>query len=576
MKRKNLFLSLISSVLVAVAIITVTIVSVIKPNTKPSGDNGNKADNISIVTDDEEFINKNKSERNGSEEYPYLIYSADSFINLISQFGGEKRLITKPATEIVEIDGVETEVLKRDENGNLIFEEVLDADGNNTYGVYNFEFARDIDFAEREYVTLFNANKPFIGNIDAKGYALKNVSILVPSMDTLISKFSFTTESNKRYARIALFGEIEGSVIKNMKIESLNVNVSSDVYNDISSGNYKYAEGQFSQLVVAGVAGIAKNATISSVTMDARISGSSYALVEGGVISEDNAMGGVAAVAENIVVDNSKINATIYANAGSEYLVGGIAAYGRTAKVSNSEIAVAINASYSERLTMAGMFAYARVFEAVDCKVDFVLNETASAESRNAYVESLTRDAEGNAKIAKASDISTAAGIACVIRANGSTQKTVISNVTVKSTVDFDCIFAGAILDTYSNEKTTKTLIKLNDVVVDVNANVLALHGFARQLVASTVSYSDAKLAEGYFNIKIVGSAKLDKYESAVDATKSVNRDAATIFTAAERQYVDYGYSDLYVQVSSEVNAEISNGFDKFSKNYFASYKVIG
>ena len=573
MKRKNLFLSLISSVLVAVAIITVTIVSVIKPNTKPKGDKGNQGDNISIVTDDEKYDIENNFNRNGSEEYPYIIYSADSFKNLISKFGGEKRVITKPATETVEIDGVQTEVLKKDSEGHLIFERVLDADGKEIYGVYNFVFARDVDFSETEYVTLFNAGKPFIGNIDAKGFALKNVSIGVTT-ENLMTKFSFIN-ANKRYARIALFGEIEGSVIKNMKVESLNVSVASDVFAYINDAQYAYADGQFAELVVAGIAGVAKNATISSVSLDARISGSSYALKnEGNALIADNAMGGVVAVAENLTVDSSKVSVSISANAGSEYLIGGVAAYGRIAKVSNSEIAVAIDASYSQRLTMAGMFAYARALEATDCSVNFVLNETASQEARNAYVNELTN---GNTTLAQAGKMSTAAGIACVIRANNSTQKTIISNVTVKSNVDFDCIFAGAILDTYSTSPTTKDLITLTDIIVDANAKVLALHGFARQLVATTVSYGDAKLAEGYFNIKISGSARLNKYISSVNATETVTRGGATIFTAAEKKYVSYLYKDLFIQVTSDADTCFMNGFDRFSikTNSFGSYTVI-
>ena len=573
MKRKNLFLSLISSVLVAVAIITVTIVSVIKPNTKPNGDKGNQGDNISIVTDDEKYDIENNFNRNGSEEYPYIIYSADSFKNLISKFGGENRVITKPATEIVEIDGVQTEVLKKDSEGHLIFERVLDAEGKETYGVYNFEFARDVDFSETEYVTLFNAGKPFIGNIDAKGFALKNVSIGVTT-ENLMTKFSFIN-ANKRYARIALFGEIEGSVIKNMKVESLNVSVASDVFAYINDAQYAYADGQFAELVVAGIAGVARNATISSVSLDARISGSSYALKnEGNALLADNAMGGVVAVAENLTVDGSKVSVSISANAGSEYLIGGVAAYGRIAKVSNSEIAVAIDASYSQRLTMAGMFAYARTLEATDCSVNFVLNETASQEARNAYVNELTN---GNTTLAQAGKMSTAAGIACVIRANNSTQKTVISNVTVKSNVDFDCIFAGAILDTYSTSPTTKDLITLTDIIVDANAKVLALHGFARQLVATTVSYGDAKLAEGYFNIKISGSARLNKYISSVNATETVTRGGATIFTAAEKKYVSYLYKDLFIQVTSDADTCFMNGFDRLSikTNSFGSYTVI-
>lgn len=574
MKRKNLFLSLISSVVVAIAIITVTVCTVIKPKNNNNNPSNPGADNINIVDNSKKYDLENEYNRNGSEEYPYIIYSAESFNKLLSQFGGEQRTITRPVTEEVEVDGEMKIQNKLDADGHLIFEKVLDDEGNETYGVYNFEFANDIDFTGVEYITLFNEGKAFIGNINGNGYALKNVAINVTT-ENLESKFSYT-EAGNRYAHIALFGEISGSTLKNMTISSLSVNVASDVNGFISGALYDFAGGQFVEMFVAGVAGIANDATLSNVTLDAAVSGSAYYV---SIETNDNAMGGVAAVAKNLTVENSKINVTIAANAGSEYLVGGIAAYGRGAKVTSSEVNVAIETSYSRRLSMAGMFAYAKALEVSDSSVNFTLTETASQESRNSYVESLTKDADGNDITAEAGKMSTAAGIVCIIRANDSTQKTVISNVTVKSTVNFDCIYAGAILDVYSKDPTTKDLVKLSDIVVDVNANVLALHAFARQLVATTVSYTAEKIAvEGYYNIKVAGSAKLANYSSKIDATTSVSRGGATIFTAVDRKYIDYSFKDLFIQVTAEADAEFKAGFDKFSIaiGAFGGYEIIG
>lgn len=571
MKRKNLFLSLISSVVVAIAIITVTVCTIIKPKNNNNTINPG-ADNINITDNSKQYDLDNQYNRNGSEEYPYIIYSADSFKTLVSRFGGEKRVITRPVTEEVQVDGEIKTQNKLDADGHLIFEKVLDEDGNETYGVYNFEFANDVDFTGVEYITLFNSGKPFIGNIDGKGFALKNVAINVTT-ENLESKFSYA-DAGKRYAHIALFGEISGSTLKNITISSLSVNVASDVNGFISGVQYDFAGGQFVEMFVAGVAGVANDATLSNVTLDAAVSGSAYYV---SIDTNDNAMGGVVAVAQNLTVENSKINVTISANAGSEYLLGGIAAYGRGAKVTSSEVNVAIETSYSRRLSMAGMFAYARALEVSDSSVNFTLTETASQESRDSYVQSLTKDAEGNDITAEAGKMSTAAGIACIIRANDSTQKTVISNVTVKSTIDFDCIYAGAVLDVYSKNPTTKELVKLTDVVVDVNANVLALHAFARQLVATTVSYTAEKV-DGYFNIKVAGSAKLANYSSKADETTVVTRGGATIFTAVDRKYVDYSFKDLYIQATAQVDSAFKAGFDKLSIaiGAFGSYEIVG
>ena len=240
MKRKNLFLSLISSVLVAVAIVTVTICSVIKPKTNnndgvPGADNininsgvndSNKEDEVDPAT---QYDLENRFNRNGSADYPYIIYSVDNFMSMLSTYGGKQKILTMPdMEEVVGEDGEKVMVKKLDENGNYIFVPVLNEDGSNIYTDVHFELVNDIDFNGVEYVTLFNQGEAFIGHIDGNGFALKNISINVTT-ENFESEFSYISNGN-RYIKVALFGETDGSTFKDLKIESLDVNVASDVY----------------------------------------------------------------------------------------------------------------------------------------------------------------------------------------------------------------------------------------------------------------------------------------------------------------------------------------------------------
>ena len=603
MKRKNLFLSLISSVVVAVAIVTVTICSFIipkknqetvnpgaenisintgiedKPTEEPKEDENENGDESGDETVDQAAIYdlENKFNRNGSAEYPYIIYSAENFNSLISSFGGKQRIVTTPLTEeVVDEEGKTQVVNKLDEFGHLIFVEVLDEEENKTYGVNHFELVNDIDFAGVEYTTLFNNDEAFIGVIDGKDFAIKNISINV-NENNYEEKFSFVKDGN-RYARVALFGEMNGAVIKNLKIDALKVSVSNTVYGYITSSKYEL-DNPYAELSVAGIAAYVTDSTLENVTVNAEVEGSSYYVNEkdaDGNYIANNAMGGIAAVATNLSIEKSNVNVKVMPNAGGEYLVGGVAAYGYTAKVSDSEINVAVEASYIRNLSIAGMFAYGRVLDIQNTNVNFTLNEIADEATRKTYVESLTGE-----ESVKAERFTTAAGLVAVLRANDDTQKTVMTNVKVVSNVDFDCIYAGAILDAYSTSDIANSenmkLITLTDVVVEVNANALAVHGFARQLVATTIAYTADATVEGYFNIKIAGDAKLSSYEVAINSEENVSRGAATILTAASKEFMQYSYANLYIEASESINADFMAGFEKWSINAqsFGSYKVV-
>ena len=579
MKRRNLFLSLISSVLVAVAIVTVTIVTVIQPKKKKE-EGGPVVTPIVSVNDNKKYEDMNEFERNGSKEYPYVIYSADSFNNMIAKFGGNKRIVTKPVTEIVEQDGKQVEVLKYDSEGYVIFEKVLDSYGNEIEDVYYFELVKDVDFTGVDFVTLFNYGKPFIGNIDGNGFALNNISINVTT-ENLESKFSYALDGN-RYSRIAIFGEMNGSTITDLAINTLNVNVANDVYGFISGAKYNLIAGPFAEMVVGSLAGIANNVTLNNVDINASVAGASYI---NGAVSGNNAVGGVAAIANNLKITGSEVNVSIAANSGEGYLVGGVAGYGRTVEVSESKISVDIQTTYSRKLIMAGMFAYAKEFVATNVDVNFAVSETADAQSRDVYVSNLTADKSGNEVLAKAGDMSTMAGIVAILRANDSTQETTLTNINVNSNVDFDGMFAGAIFDVYSTNKVTFGLVELKNVIVNSDVDVLVAHAFARQLVATTISY-DKTEADGYYNIKLTGNVEFDEYTgtiivrdvlTGVETVETVTYHGASILSDTKKKYVSCDASQLFIQVSSDIDSTLKMGPDAASikVGVFGGYKKI-
>ena len=274
-----------------------------------------------------------------------------------------------------------------------------------------------------------------------------------------------------------------------------------------------------------------------------------------------------------------------HCNSGKDYLVGGVAGYGYNVEVNKSEISTNIETTASRNLIMAGVFAYARAFDGSDLNVNFALAETASQQVRDAYIKNLTTDNKGNACYADAGKMSLIAGIVATLRANDSTQETNLSNINVNSNVDFDGVFAGAIFDVYSKNKATFGLVELHNIIVTADVNVLAVHGFARQLVATTVTYDNTD-AEGYYNIKITGNVNFEKYVGTIITTdlltnessvKTVTYHAATIFTANEVKYVEGRYKDLFIQASSDIDATLQTGINGLSIRIgaFGSYTKI-
>lgn len=569
MKRKNLFLSLISSIVVAIAIVTVTIVSVVSPKSGKNNGNGPIVDNINISdvnAKDAEYELENKLNRDGSEELPYIIYSVESFNKLLSQYGSKNRVVRTPVTElVVDENGEAVSQYKRDENGRIVFEDVLDGDNKNTFGVYNFELVCDIDFANSEFVTLFNDGTSFIGNIDGKNFSLKNISINVTE-ENFESNFTYNVSLDK-IAHIAVFGNTKGATINNLVVDKLTVNVADEVYSAIVEGRINSATGSIAEVQVAGLIANAKDTEISNLKMNAVVTGSTYKVQIKNKYTR--AISGVAAYADGLTIRNSEIDVEVKINAGETYYAAGVSAVAFNSTIADSKVNASVEATYSRRLVIAGVFAYAKGIEVSGVEVNFNLTETAGEEERNGYVSAL-KDVDTNDTVV----LTKAAGVAAEIIANDDTQKSVIENTKVFANIDFDCVFSGLVSDVYSTNKIDNSLVTIKNFNIDMNVNVLAFHAIARQLVATNVTVEEGSLVEGY-NIVVNGSAKLEKYLSNGNL-----RDGATIFTAVERNvggayYVTWENSMFFIKVSKSAQEAISKGFDKDLLNFVNGTIVV-
>ena len=182
MKKRNLFLSLICSIILTVALVTVTIVSIVpkKDNNKvPSA--GNVSDNTNVSdgnTNPETPIIPVEKYQDGSAEYPYIIKDVDTFNRFIGGYGytsGEDavmvpvmvpEMVQNQVPEMVQAEepvkvqkeqpvmvektvyactpegdiiydknGEPTLIVVRDAEGNPVMTEKLDAEGNVVMGL---------------------------------------------------------------------------------------------------------------------------------------------------------------------------------------------------------------------------------------------------------------------------------------------------------------------------------------------------------------------------------------------------------------------------------------------------------
>lgn len=231
------------------------------------------------------------------------------------------------------------------------------------------------------------------------------------------------------------------------------------------------------------------------------------------------------AVTNNITVTNSNITSTININKGERTYVGGVAGYAFNSTISDTNVNTTYNTTSSTEaglaLRLAGVAAHAQAINLANDNVVLTINEVGERWT-NEYVESVKDNEVHNFNTIEA------AGLIHSLYATEE-KKSNITNVTVTSNVEFDCILAGFVMDTYGNSSVNSEgyytfYINVTDPCVEVNADVLAIHAMFRQMRTVSVEYNLEGVAEDYFNVKVTGNIRLNSYRR-YDVVKIADAD---------------------------------------------------
>ena len=475
MKRKNLFLSLICSLILTVALVTVTVISLVPK--KDSGKGGQTSTNVSTNTGTETTPGVNE-DKDGSAEKPYVIYSVDSF----KTFVVDKYL---------------------DENGEYVDYNAVDEEGNLIYPELNaglhYVLDSDIDFANTEFETIFNKGIAFNGHIDGAGHTIKNINITV-TKDNLVDTFAYTS-NGELVSNVGVFGELNGAVIENVTFDSVKVQLEEGLYEFVWSADFKTEKGTMKSISVGSIAGLAKNSTIKANVV-ASLDAFAYSVYVENRADGLFAVGGVVASAVETEIADSKVDVDIIANQGAKYFVGGVAGSSFGATISNVEVDATVATEYQDALYIAGAVGYAKGIEIKDSKVTLEVKELGTERFATMGVSSID-----NTKF-----VSIAGVIHTMV---DSEEISVISNVEVKANIDIDGIYAGVVMDAINEAETIA--VEITNVIVDSNVNVLKTYGFARKLSNTKVVLENTKteLIDGVeisYNIRLTGKVRLSSY----------------------------------------------------------------
>ena len=518
MKKRNLFLSLVCSIILTVALVAVTLASVLVPSNKPNvgGNDGSNVSDRPSQPSNPSDPNKdipNNDDNDGSEEKPYIIYDAESFMDLLKKYGDQEKY---------------------------------------------FELDRDIDFAGTTYVTLFQ-EKAFNGHINGKGYALKNISINVNNES--LNNFIVKDADGKFVSNVAVFGKVNGAEIEDLVYDNLKITIADEVYDYIRGGLFVADhEGAFKQLTIGTVAAIAENSTIKADVV-ATIDADAYSVYAENYVQGYNALGGMVGVASNVTINDSNVNVKIVANSGEHYFVGGVAAYAYNTTIENTKVSANIVSEYDQVLYIGGVAGYV-----IGAKIENVEVTLVASQTGNRF------NAAGVEKI-NDSKFTSIAGIVNLIRANDNTQLTSINNVAVTANVDMDCIYAGAVVEVLNADLanaiiTSERYITIKDVVIDSNVNVLKAFGFAKKLVATTIELSKVAVDienECTYNVKLTGKVLLSANSEDMIASMFVN-DFIELSTNTSYLDIVGDYDTIKVVVSSQIYSRV--GLGEAGRNY--------
>ena len=533
MKRKNLFLSLICSLILTIALVTVTVISIVPKKNNGAG-NGSTSSNVSDTgnvgdnTTPDVTVNE---DRDGSAEKPYVIYDAETFQAFI-------------VDKYLDADGNYINYLAEDGEGNLLYPELAE-------GIY-YELGADIDFAGQDAKVIFNKRIAFNGHIKGNGHALKNITFNV-TKDNFVEDYTYTRDG-ALIANIGLFGEVYKAEITDLSITGLQIVFEEGLYTSIANAEYDIVKS----VTVGAVAGIAYESTIE-VTVDAKMDAFAYAVYSENKANGSYAVGGVVGVASGCAFDNTTVAVEISADEGSAYYVGGVAGAAFRTSIANAKVDAKVETYAKQALKVAGVVGYAQALEldTADVKLDVV-----ALDENRLDTDAVTQiDSDKYASVA---------GIVARISVPSASKTSKIANVTVVSTADIDATFAGAVMDVViadSLKGTTAKYVEIKDVIVDSDVEVLKAFGFAKYLVNTTVDLSISKVAivngvEREFNVRLTGSASLKK-----DVVKNVIPVEVfmTMERAANNDIVN-GLEAVKVIVSNAMalNAYIAEGFGSY------------
>lgn len=537
MKKRNLFLSLICSVLLTVALVTFTVISIVPKKNKNGA--GTPSTNVSDETSTPTTDVTINDDRDGSEEKPFYIYSAESFNTFV-------------VGKYLDSDGNYIDYNAVDEDGELLYPEL-------NAGLY-YELYNDIDFSDSKFTTIFNKGVAFNGHIDGKGHALKNISIEV----TQENFDSFIYQSSKRLysAHVGVFGELKNAEIANVSFKNLDVKVGAEVIDYcVKGGLAADRDGDMDDVIIGSVAAIARNTKVSNMTVDASVEGCAYARTANGKVQTFNIMGGVFGLLSGCEVYELNATTNIETVAGLPYrfYVGGAFGYACESKVEELYVDTALKSNYEKQLIFyGGVAGFARTFELQNATVALDVQE--SGENR---FDVKALEGAGVEVIVAENSKSWIAGIVNSIVVTDATTITKIANVKTIAKVDFDGIFAGAVMDVFNySGLTSGSYVELTDIIVDSDVVALKAYAFARTLKVATINLVATNIAEIQVNADEVKDVEFNVRLTGYIKLKSTTADTVAAIGAVDidRNTTTFvgGKSSIKVVISSSILSQVS------------------
>lgn len=511
MKKRNLILSLICSIILTIALVSFTVVGAISPRKNNSSNSGNNAGNVDIVEQPSTVPADINENADGSEENPYYLYDATSFNTLITEHGTEGA---------------------------------------------NFKLYQDIDFADVDFVPMFANGTAFNGKIDGNGFSLRNININITRNNLSKVIYQSADDENRYNSHIGIFGNVEDAEIVDVKLVNFSVSVADEVYTHINNLSDMFAieEGaSINEITIGTVAGVAKNSTIKA-SVEASVNADAYSIYAKDNVQGFNAVGGVVGVAFNSTISDGNVKVVFTAKDGKNYFVGGVTGYAYDTTISNMEVNANVTAKYDQVIYVGGVSGYGRAITVADTNVVLSANEAGTRYNTNGV---LTIDD---------SKFTWVAGIVNVIRANDDSQISSISNVNVTAGVDMDVIFAGAVVEIRSTDTdvakaTNKIYVTIKDVVIDANVNTLKAYGLVKYGTHTELSldkYATDVEGEYTYNIRLTGKVLLNNNDddsvASLSVVELVNSKTNDVYFK-----LNGGFAKVQVAVSSSIYSQVED-----------------